>query len=187
MKVATCTLKSISAYSQSRSYSHEIEKPETETHADYETRTWRNKCHTNKDGYIVIPPMAFKMGLDTAAKMLSQKIPGKRNSTYTKYFKSGVLCMEGPVLSVTSDKVERDRIFANSDGVRGSGRRVWKIFPRVDTWEAIVDFHILADEITNVVFEQHLKKAGAFIGIGRFRPENGGYYGRFEVSKIKWG
>lgn len=186
MKLATCTLKSVAPYSQSRSYSQEIEKEPKETHDDYENRTWRNKCHTTPDGNVFIPPMAFKMALDVAAKMLGRRIPGKGQSTYTKFFKSGVLCMDPAVLPVTKEKVEYDRIFANADGVRGSGKRVWRIFPRIDQWEAKLDFHVLADEITKDVFEDHLIQSGAFVGIGRFRPENGGFYGRFEVAKIKW-
>jgi len=186
MKLATCTLKSISAYSQSRSYSHEVEKLPKETANDYEERTWRNKAHTDANGLIFIPPMSFKMALDTAAKMLGRKIPGKGNSTYSKFFKSGILCMDPANLNIAKDEIPGDRIFANADGVRGSGKRVWRIFPRVDQWEVKVPFHVLADEISEEVFTDHLIQAGAFVGIGRFRPENGGFYGRFEVKNIDW-
>ena len=61
MKTATCTLASVSPYSQSRSYSHEVEKLSKESHEAYEERTWRNKCHTDKDGHVVIPPMTSKI------------------------------------------------------------------------------------------------------------------------------
>lgn len=186
MKIATCTLRSVSPYSQSRSYSHEIEKLPKETADAYEQRTWRNKCHTTKGGHIFIPAMSFKMGLDTAAKMLGRRIPGKGQSTYSKFFLSGVLVMEGPVLPLTKDEVDCDRIFANADGVRGSGKRVWRLFPRINEWEADVQFHVLADEITPEVFEDHIRQTGAFVGIGRFRPQNGGFYGRYEVAKVKW-
>lgn len=186
MKLATAKLRGVSPYSQSRSYSHEVEREPREGPDAYEERTWRNKCHTTKDGKVYIPPMAFKMGLDTAARMLGRRIPGKGQSTYGKFFKSGVLCMEPVVLPVTKEAVAGDRIFANADGVRGSGKRVWRIFPRIDEWEGVLDFHILADEITKEVFEDHLRQAGAFVGIGRFRPENGGFYGRFEVESIAW-
>lgn len=186
MKLATCRLKSVSPYSQSRSYSHEIEKLPKESAGDYEERTWRNKTHSGKDGRIFIPPMSFKMALDTAAKMLGRRIPGKGQSTYSKFFLSGVLCMDGPVLPLKKDDISGDRIFANADGVRGSGKRVWRIFPRIDEWEADVEFHVLADEISEEIFEDHLIQAGAFVGIGRFRPQNGGFYGRFEVVDVKW-
>jgi hypothetical protein len=34
------------------------------------------------------------------------------------------------------------------------------------------------------VLEHFLRVAGALIGIGRFRPENGGFYGRFTVESF---
>ena len=186
MKLATCTLKSISPYSQSRNHLQDVEKKADESHDEFDTRTWRHKCHATKDGHIFIPPMAFKMGLDRAAQMFSKKIAGKGNATYSKFFVSGVLCMDGPELPLKPEDVAGDRIFANADGKRGSGKRVWRTFPRIDEWEADVDFHILSEDIPKDIFEDYLRKAGAFVGIGRFRPENGGFYGRFEVADIKW-
>lgn len=184
MKIATCTLRSVSPYSQSRA--HETPKLDRETSDAHEQRTWREKCHYRDDGRIFIPPMAFKMAVDEAAKMLGMQIPGKGKATYTKFFQSGVLVMDGPVLPDTKDGVACDRIHANADGVRGSGKRVWRLFPRIEGWQADVQFHVLANEITRDVFEEHLRQAGAFVGIGRFRPKNGGFYGRFEVARVQW-
>jgi hypothetical protein len=42
------------------------------------------------------------------------------------------------------------------------------------------------DKVPEDVFEIHLHDTGQYIGIGRFRPERGGYYGRFAVVSIKW-
>ena len=186
MKTAIATLKSEAPYSQSRSYSHEIERLNAETADAYEKRTWRNKCHAWTDGKIYIPPMAFKMGLDAAFKSLGRQIPGKGKSTYTKYSVAGILCTVPIHLPMTSEDVACDMIYANSDGVRGSGKRVWRMFPRIDSWRADVEFSVLADQITKEIFEEHLAYAGAFVGIGRFRPEKGGFYGRFSVEKVKW-
>jgi hypothetical protein len=186
MKLAVCKLRSASPYSQSRPYGHEVPFLPGETHDAYEERTWRHKLHTMPDGTVFAPPMAFKMALETAAKMLGHQIPGKGKATYTKFFLSGVLCMEPVLLGVKAEDVGRDRIYANADGKRGSGKRVWKNFPRVDEWNPEVAFHLLADEITKDVFEEHVRQAGAFVGVGRFRPQNGGYYGRFQLDKIRW-
>ena len=79
-----------------------------------------------------------------------------------------------------------DRIYANANGIRGSGKRVWRLFPRIDKWKADVEFHVYDDLITKDVFEQVLGESGRFIGIGRFRPQNGGWYGRYAVEKVKW-
>jgi len=45
---------------------------------------------------------------------------------------------------------------------------------------------IVNDTITEDVFTQHIQEAGKFVGIGQFRPENGGYFGRFTVESVKW-
>jgi hypothetical protein len=45
---------------------------------------------------------------------------------------------------------------------------------------------IFDDTITKEVFERHLTEAGRFVGIGRFRPENGGIYGRFTAGPFSW-
>lgn len=184
MRTAIATLKSVSPYNQSRA--HETPKLDREGPDAYEERTWRERTHTDEKGRIVIPPMSFKWALDAAAKMLGMKIPGKRNATFTKFFFSGVLCIEGATLPITKDQVDVTRIHANADGVRGSGKRVWKKMPTIKEWTADVTFHVLASEITNDVFEETLRQAGAFVGIGQFRPQNGGYCGRFEVAKVKW-
>jgi hypothetical protein len=184
MRTAIASLESISPYSPSRA--HETEKLNRESHDAYEIRTWREKCHYDDAGNIFIPPMAFKQSLDTAAKMLGIQMPGKGKTTYTKFFAAGVLCMDPVVLPDKKDSVPPERIHAHANGRPGSGTRVWRTFPRVPKWSSDVTFHVFADEITPDVFEQCLVQAGSFVGIGRFRPENRGYFGRFKVNSVKW-
>lgn len=187
MKTATATLKSVSPYSQSKGFSPDMPKPERGKADEYDNKHWREKCHTDNNGVAFIPQMSFKMALDSAAKLMGERIPGKGQSTYTKRFMGGVLVLEPLSLGVKKADLQSDLLYVNSDGVRGSGKRVWKRFPRFDDWSGEVNFHVLSDEITKDVFERTLEKAGMFVGIGRFRPENGGYYGRFEVEKLTWG
>lgn len=190
MRIATATLESISPYSQSKHY--ETEKlgrssgTATESSKDYEARTWRDRCHVDGQGRIVIPPMAFKNALSEIARYLSVQIPGKGKSTYTKHFESGVMVLDGLTLPVKKDEVQGEWLFVPASGKRGDGKRVSKCFPLIPSWSGDVVFHILDDVITREVFEQHLAEAGNFIGIGRFRPRNNGYYGRFKVKKVKW-
>ena len=42
------------------------------------------------------------------------------------------------------------------------------------------------DIITRPVFEQVIYTAGSLIGIGQFRPRNGGYFGRYNAEIIEW-
>ena len=184
MKTAIATLKSISPYSQSRA--HFTPKLDKEAADAYEERTWRERLHVGDDDHIFIPPMAFKNCLSEIAKFLSVQIKGKGKSTYTKHFEAGVLVMEPLVLGTKKADVSGEWLFVPADGMRGSGKRVRKCFPVIQQWRGDVKFHILDETITQDIFEQHLKEAGSFIGIGRFRPRNNGFYGRFVIEKIKW-
>lgn len=186
MKTCVARLKSVSPYSQSKSYQRFVPKLDKEQNDDYEKRTWREKTHAGPDGVIYIPGMAFKMALDDAAKRYSQTIPGKGKATYTKHFVAGVLVLENVPLGVKKDEVEGEWLFVNADGVRGSGKRVWRCFPVIRGWEADVTFYVGDDTVTKEVFEHYLAETGKFVGIGRFAPRNGGFYGRFEVGKTVW-
>lgn len=184
MKTVTVHLESVSPYSQSRQ--HDTEKLPKELADDYDARTWREKCSTNADGEIVIPAMAFKQCLDAAAKMMSRQIPGKSKQTYTKHFRAGVLCEDDVPIGVKKDDVPSITISAHSNGVRGSGTRVRRRFPQVPEWKGTARFVVLDDTIGKEVFEETMADAGRFIGVGRFRPENGGLNGRFRPVRFDW-
>ena len=184
MKTATVQLRGVSPYSQSKHY--QTEKLQKESAKDYEARTWRDRMHATDDGHVFIPPMSFKNCLSEAAKFLSIQIPGKGKSTYTKHIEAGVLVTDALVLDVKKDEVPGEWLFVPADGVRGSGKRVEKCFPVIHEWKGEVTFHILDETVTEDVFKNILEQAGAFIGIGRFRPRNNGFYGRFKVESVKW-
>jgi hypothetical protein len=181
---AVCKLVSMSPYSQSK-YIQE-KKTRDETHADFEKRSWKQRCHWNEAGKLFIPPMSFKNCLSEAAKYKSIQIPGKGKSTYTKHFEAGVLVVEPLVLDVTQDTVAYEWLHVPSDGRRGGTTRVEKCFPLIPAWSGEVTFHVLDEIITEEVFTEHLRDAGSFIGMGRFRPRNNGFYGRFKVESVAW-
>lgn len=183
MRIFTAHLKSVSPYSQSRF--HETPKLDKESPDAYDLRTWPNKLHTTPEGFVCIPATAFKFGLDATAQYLGIKIPGQRNKTWKPKFQSGVSVFDPLVLPIKPKDVKGERIFVNSDGVRGSGKRVFKTFPHIPSWEGKVVFHAFDDVVTAEPFAYHLKQFGAFIGIGRFRPQVGGFNGRFVVVDIE--
>jgi len=184
-KVATVKMHSISAYQQGRPF--QITKEDKESYDAFEERTWRERLHTNEDGTVFIPGIQFKKCLETAASFLSIKIPGKGNSLFTKHFLAGVLVLENLQLGINKDTISGLKVFCDSRGVRGgSNPRVWKTFPTITEWEGTVEYYILDDTITKEVFEKVARESGNFIGIGVFRPKNGGCYGRFEIDEISW-
>lgn len=185
MKIATVKLKSVSPYSPSRF--HDSPKLEKEGHDKHEERTWRERCHYDpKTREVFIPPMAFKWAVSEAARFLGLKIPGKGNKTWAKHFDSGILVTDPVRLGVKVDDVRGEWLFLNADGRRGSGTRVKRCMPHVDEWESTVKFYVIDDTIEPEVFVRHLREAGNFVGVGRFRPRNGGFLGRFEIVDVKW-
>lgn len=183
MRIATVHLKSLAPYSASKVF--DSERGPKESHDDFEQRCCRERLNVNPEGVGIIPPMAFKQMLDKGAKNYPVKLKG--NTTYTKYFESGVLVMEPLILSgTTRQNVSLEKLFVPSDGIPGSGKRVWKWFPVVHQWGGAVVFHVLDDIIKESVFEDSVRQALSFVGVGRFRPEKRGFYGRAELVKVAW-
>lgn len=185
MKQAIVTLRSASPYSQSKF--HETAKLPKELSAAYEERTWRERLHYNEDGNIFIPPMAFANTIKQAAKYLNIQVPGKGKATFTKNFEAGIMVVDPLILPNKKDDVLMERVLVPSDGKRGgNGPKVVKNFGVIPSWSGDVIFHIFDDMITEDIFLEVLKTAGSLIGIGRFRPRNCGYYGRFNVEDMQW-
>jgi hypothetical protein len=161
-------------------------KLEKENPADYDERTWRERMHYDSNGQVFVPPMMFKNALSAAAKYRGEQIVGKGKSNYTKHFEAGIFINEPMPLGVNKDDVKKESILVPADGRRGGTTRVLKHFPKIENWTGVVTCYILDEIITKDVFERHLQDAGNFIGIGRFRPRNNGYYGRFSAEIVSW-
>jgi hypothetical protein len=177
------TLKSTSPVSFSRY--HSAPRLSGESDSDYEERTWRERLHSNSEGNVLIPLFAFKNALDAAAKYEGRKIPGRRNATYTKHVQSGVMVESAVVLPIKKKDVRGEWRFVPADGMPGGGRRVMKCFPVIPDWHGEVSFAVLDETVTRDILEEFLEIAGSFIGIGSFRPENRGIWGRFRLVSLK--
>jgi hypothetical protein len=187
MKIAIVKLKGQGNYSQSKNIDR-LEYPEKpkESKEDYEKRTWRYRLHVSATGHVEIPPTAFGNAVRASARRLQIQVPGKGKTQYTKYFEAGI-DVAGPLeLKLKAADVQSERLFVPSDGKPGGEKRVWRYFPIIPEWGGEVTFYILDDIITEEVFTKVIKSAGLLVGIGRFRPEKRGFYGRFTVEKLKW-
>lgn len=159
-----------------------------EGHEAFEERIWRERMHVDGNNEVFIPPGALKGCLQDAAKYLSESVPGKGTSKYTKHFEAGTQVVSPLMLGVKADEVDCDRRFVPSDGKPGGGKRVWKNFPIINPpWkcdgEILVLDPLLEDSLDKV--EEYLSYAGKLIGMGRFRPRNRGFYGRFAVTRFE--
>lgn len=183
MKIATVTLKSLSPYNQSRQ--HFLTKKPDESHDEFEQRTWREKGHYDADGIAYIPPTAFNACLIRAAKKIDRKIPGRGNSKYTKHFEGGTQTVRPISLGVKKEDVQPQILSMDGQGRKG-GMGVQRWFPHFEGWEGTIDFTVFDPNIPSAVFEEFIRFAGTCVGIGQFRPDRGGFFGRFEVANIAW-
>lgn len=188
MRIVAIQIEGVTPYSQSKMIDSEVfPKKEKEGADEYDKRLWREKSTHNSSGEVCIPAMSLKMATDEAVKRLNLQIPGRGKSTYSKFFVAGQICEADVPLGIQKDDLEYIDIWANADGVRGSGKRVRRRFPYIQEWSGVARFAILDDVIPNNVFEKAFVEAGRLVGIGRFRPEKGGYLGRFKVGGFQWG
>lgn len=182
MRMIEVLLRSKSPYAQGRN--HNMPK-ERETADEYEKRTWRHRMHTTADGKVFIPPMALSKSLAEMAQYLAMKIPGKGSATYTKHFRQGINCLEAIELPLFAHDVPENWVFVPSGGMAGGGKRVWKCFGRIDQWEGKTLFSVVDDIVTPEIFRQHLELAGIITGIGVWRAQKGGMWGKFEVVSME--
>jgi hypothetical protein len=181
MRQVIATLKSAAPYSQGR---YVTEDRGDRSFEQFENDTWKQRLHVNTNGNIYIPAGAFKNSLAEAAKYRPKKLKG--NSTFTKHVVAGVLCCEDLDLNITPEQVDKLTLFVPSDGRRGGSTRVIKHFPTIREWSGKVTFIVVDDVIDEQTFEDTLRDAGRFIGLGVSRPINNGSFGRFEIVDTKW-
>jgi hypothetical protein len=182
----TITVAGITPYSQSRETGEEKEK--SETWDDYEARVWRKKIHHTIAGDVFIPGAAFKLCLDEATSNLNEKIPGKGNQTWSGVMRMGIAPLGNMMLGVKVDDIRAESVFCHSNGKRGPGTRVTRLFPMLDSWGGSITMRVFNDNITAEKFEEFFAKAGVLAGVGRGRPSTGCPMGngRFRPIEFAW-
>lgn len=178
MKRYDAQLQSVTPYTQGRY--HDMPKLEREQPEAYDKRTYLHRLHTAM-GQVYIPPMAFKKCLEDTARYLGMQIPGKGKATYTKNFRQGVLLNEPMMLGLTPEDTRLERIYTSLTPQKTNGPRGWRHFPVIDQWQGTLQILVIDELITADVLRKHLEVGGMITGIGVWRPQNGGMWGKFRV------
>ena len=165
---------------------------------EFESKVWRDKMHCDeKTGHVFVPPFALSSGLSDTAKLLGENVKGKGKATYTKRFMTSIV-IEAEQLFIINpdtgkpyhrndDAIEPKTYFCNSNGTRGSGTRVNRTFPEIRQWRINdVSMLVLNVDISKEILLYHAQMCGQVIGIGRYRPQNGGTNGRFLIENFRW-
>ena len=181
-------IKGVTPLQQSREYSSRIEKLDRETSYDYENRTWTERAHIDADGRVFHPSGAFKQSLVAASRYSGLQIKGQGKKTYTAKIMSGLGVLENLTTNKTKADMKRRDVFASAMGGKSKNEpRVWKAFPTFENWTAETTLVIYDDILTLEIVRRFVEEAGRFIGIGVWRPERGGEYGRFEIASFEVG
>jgi hypothetical protein len=182
MKTFEADLRSLTPYSQGRH--HNTPKEPRELDPAYEARTVLLKLHTAV-GEIYIPPMCFKLMLQSTAQYSGERIPGKGQETYTKHYRRGIICPEPIMLGLKPEEVRVVDLFLPSQPGKPKSPRVWKKFPVIDQWSGVLQIIAIDDIFTAEVVRRHLELGGLITGIGVWRTENSGMQGKFTVTDFR--
>jgi len=127
---------------------------------------------------LVQPAIHFIAAMKRAGAKF--QIPGQGKSTYKNLIGSGVVTIEPDMILHESQVWEPNR-----QAVSVQQSRVVRTRPLLKKW--LLSFTIVYDEgeIKKDVIKEILDYAGRRVGIGDFRPEKGGSFGKFFVSKFK--
>lgn len=185
---ASVTILGTAPYTQS--HKHDEPKLPGEQPDDHDARTWRSKMNTETvEGQktVVIPAFGLHLAMGAAARYSKKKIEGQRNATWTAKIERGLSFITSGILNIDPTTVECRAVSVNADGKRGGGTRVTRRFPQIlPPWKASFEVLVLDPIITESIFTEMLELAGMFIGVGQYRPENGGMNGRFVIENLAW-
>lgn len=132
--------------------------------------------YSNDDG-LYQPAEHIERSLTLAA--VNFKVAGKRGKSYATLVGSSVDIVPDAIPHKIKDYV------IDSRPVVVQRARVVRYRPRLDIWE--LDFSIVLhdDQLPPEVAKQILDFAGLYVGIGDYRPQKRGKFGKFMVTKFE--
>lgn len=166
-----------------------FKKQRNETFDEFENRIWKEKAHFNENEELIIPSQNWSRCLVDSSKKSGIRPPDarKKNENLSLLFKSTFFPNDFKVLkSNGSPATKNDLIqFKTSVCMQGfKSQRVPSIRPCIEQWCGILEFEILdpANRLRTELVKESLLFAGAFNGIGEWRVQNGGKFGRFTIN-----
>ena len=130
------------------------------------------------EGKPHIPAVYFRNSIVEASKQF--KISGKGKSTYSK--------IVGATVDVAPDMIQIKgeytvfKVAAVNPMTKG---RMMVSRPRFDHWTAKFQVILNDDGVPPTVIHEILEQAGHYVGIGDWRPEKKGVFGKFLITSFK--
>jgi len=140
----------------------------------------RAEFHSYNDkGKFFIPAEHIRGALINAGGMVKSKVGNSRKSM--KNIVAGMFFVFPEKLPIHQDYCIDKRSAVNKN-IKG---RVISIRPKWEQWETEFELHVDNNTITKETVQEIIENAGQYIGIGSFRPQCNGMFGRFRIKSIK--
>jgi hypothetical protein len=186
MRSFSVVIKGESPYMQARLDAAKLEKSEKKRGKLIEREDARltneqraeELCYRNKDGKCYIPSTQLYGVLINAGSHFKTKVGASSKSLKTLV--AGMISIS-PFEIIMPD-------YDEVDAQPGSNRFAGKIMlyrPKWSTWKAEFTLHVNNDSITDETLIDLLTVGGSNYGIGAYRPQKSGPYGRFKLSSFK--
>ena len=135
--------------------------------------------YLNSDGEPTIPEAAFRAVIETAARKLKQG-PQVREGLLVEKVDEFLYDRS---LGTTAEELSKTAQFTT--GVVVQRNRILRTRAKFDEWGAIFTVECDDELVDTIQLNGWLDIAGRRIGLGDWRPEKSGHYGRFKTLEIK--
>ena len=136
-------------------------------------------CYRNQAGKCYFPAEHLRQAMINAGAFMKSKVGNARKS-----MKNIVAAMVdvSPEEIQLSDYDQIDKRSAVNGNVKG---RIITIRPKWSEWEINCKIEIDDNTLTKETIKDLLIYAGKYVGVGSYRPQHNGRFGRFEIKSIK--
>ena len=138
---------------------------------------WRMGLYYNEQSGVYLPTMNIRASLIAGAKFNKLGMAVKRSTILTE--SESPLQYDGPR---DPDGLFDDGRFVNCMAVGVGKARLMRTRPIFPEWKLDFELVYVEDQIERDQLLQAFENAGKLIGLGDFRPECGGSFGRYKVE-----
>lgn len=133
----------------------------------------------NSKNELFMPAEHIRGSMINAGAMVKSKVGNARKSM--KNIVAGMFFVMPEELPLPQN-FEIDKRSAVNRNIKG---RIICIRPRWNDWSTKFELHVDNNTITDETVKEILVNAGQYIGVGSFRPQNNGMFGRFSLKSFK--
>lgn len=154
-------------------------KKTEDDHESIAKSEWRGSLYHDKDLGPYLPTASLRAALVNGATLRKLGKTVKRGTLILE--DKAALEYKGPR---DPDEMVNDNRFIDCRSVCVQGKRLMRYRPVFDNWS--VNIEILFDDqlIDRADLLLSMEEAGRLIGVGDFRPDKGGTFGRFAVEEV---